>query len=105
MVGGIVKEVLLRGDKVWVNARCTTYRDECAIYVVRNSDAERIRVGDSIWWQGRMAMWTPYENTQRPEAELRCGVDFDIQIPRIGYSGVVHPAQRLVERAFAEEAA
>jgi hypothetical protein len=97
MVGGRVKETLIIGDRVWVNARDTTYRDECAIYVERNPNSERIQPGDMIWWQGRSAMWTPAENL----GLSRCGVDYDIEIPRIGYSGVSHPGKKLFDRAFA----
>jgi len=40
------------------------------------------QVGDSIWWQGEKAMWTPrWANTSG-----KCGVDYDIQYTRIGYS-------------------
>lgn len=97
MVGGRVKEVLVLGDRVWVNARCATYTDECAIYVERNAVSERIQPCDMIWWQGRHAMWTPVENREHPIDQLRCGVDYDVAIPRIGYSGVRHPAQRLID--------
>lgn len=97
MVGGIVKEVLFVGNRVWVNAKDTTYTDECAIYVERNANSERIKPGDSIWWQGRMAMWTPAGSSGYAE---RQGIDWDIEIPRIGYSGAYHPAKKLVDRSF-----
>lgn len=102
MVGGDVKEVLFRGDRVWVNAKCRTYNDECAIWVERNVTSEKIKPGDVVWWQGRYVMWTPFENRYRPSHELRGGVDYDIEIPRIGYSGVPHPAKRLVDSAYEE---
>lgn len=100
MVGGDVKEVLIRGDRVWVNAKCRTYNDECAIWVERNDDSERIRAGDAIWWQGRHAMWTPAEHRDTPCLYLRCGIQYDIQIPRIGYSGASHPAKRMIDAAY-----
>lgn len=92
MVGGEVVETI-RVDssppKIWVNAQHR--KDQCAIYVVHNRTSDQIRPGDSIWWQGRHAMWTPQENRDRPEASQVCGVDYDIQIKRIGYSGVSRP--------------
>lgn len=107
MVGGDVKEVLWLPDRIWVNAKDRTYPDECAIYVERNPTSERIKPGDAIWWQERMAMWTPAENRvqecghrEHVTCLARCGVDYDIRIPRIGYSGVFHPAQRLIDEAF-----
>jgi hypothetical protein len=83
MVGGKVIETILLPDKIWINARDNYPRrrpDECAIYVERNADSEAIRVGDSIWWQGGYAMWTP---ASREFA--------DHKIPRVGYSGVNRP--------------
>lgn len=65
--------------------------DTCAIMVERNQASERIQIGDSLWWQGRSAMWTPQENCGKPDG--RQGVDFDIIIPRVGYSGVKHPGR------------
>jgi hypothetical protein len=111
MVGGDVKEVLWLTDRVWVNAKDRTYADECAIYVERNSTSERIKPGDAIWWQSRMAMWTPAESQAKECGHrehitclARCGIDYDIQIPRIGYSGVAHPGKALIDTAFPEEA-
>lgn len=83
MVGGEVIEVILLPDKAWVNTRERVARrrpEECAIYVERNRDAEAIRAGDSLWWQGGDAYWTPAtrEFADRP-------------IPRRGYSGVRRP--------------
>lgn len=81
MVGGKVIEVIKLEGRVWVNVRDTHYqRETCAIYVERTADAERIAVGDSLWWQGREAYWTP----QTGEFE-------DRSIPRVGYSGVARP--------------
>jgi hypothetical protein len=40
-----------------------------------------ISVGDSVWWQGRLLMWTP-EHSLR----LRPGKDCDVKLPRVGYS-------------------
>lgn len=112
MVGGVVKEVLCKGDRVWVNCQETQgrCRTECAIYVERNETSERIRPGDMLWWQGRDAMWTPQENLaeecghrEHVTCWARCGADYDIRIPRIGYSGVSHPAKGLIDAAWPEE--
>lgn len=116
MVGGEVIEVLRQPDRVWVNCQEVLSRGavtKCAIYVERTEVSERIRVGDQLWWQGRNALWTPQEVRLSGERDggcsncgvcgLRCGVDYDVRIPRVGYSGVKHPAQRLVETAFGEE--
>lgn len=80
MVGGTVIEVIELPKKIWVNVKDTTYKDTAAIYIERNKDSERIVVGDSIWWQGKFAMWTP---GTREVA--------DVKIPRLSYSGVGRP--------------
>lgn len=94
-VGGKVIEVLDCGDRVWVNTReqkwdadLRVMRDrrcvakgckcsECAVYVERTDAALLIEPGDSLWWQGRDAMWTPH-----------AGGKSDRKLRRIGYSGV-----------------
>ena len=80
MVGGIVIEVVWRDadDTVFVDCRDTQYRDTCAIRVERNADSERIEVGDRMWWQGRLAFWTPADSSR-----------VDVRIPRRGYSGAI----------------
>lgn len=106
MVGGTVIEVAEvkdRPDILFVDCRerTTGYAGStCAIYVERNKDSERIEVGDSLWWQGGWAMWTPQANRvkncnhRHHESCNRTGIDYDIKIPRRGYSGVEHPARR-----------
>lgn len=94
MVGGAVREVLYLENKIWVNV-LDTYRpdpyNDCAIYVARNEISEQIRPGDSLWWQGRFAMWTP-KGSKPP--------NYDIQIPRIGYSGVNRPSEERIEYSY-----
>lgn len=97
MIGGTVVETMILRDRVWVNTvdnneKCN---DKCAIYVERNENSERIKPGDSLWWQSGSAMWTPFANrgSNRPKdaPQQRGGVDYDIRIPRIGFSGVKKP--------------
>ena len=90
MVGGIVTEVIVLPEKVWVNCVDKDERrnDKCAIYVERNEKSLKIRPGDSLWWQSNWAMWTPYEYKQ---GSGRGGIDYDQKIPRIGFSGVSKP--------------
>lgn len=80
MVGGIVIEVVWQDgdDRVFVDCRSTRYRDTCAIYVERNADSEQIEVGDRIWWQGPVALWTPASESR-----------VEVRIPRCGCSGVI----------------
>lgn len=97
MIGGTVTETVEDRSRIWVKVADDKHFDSCAINVVNNDEAKKIKPGDSIWWQGTFAMWTPYEN--RSEARRRAGittpqragVDFDIQIPRVGYSGAPRP--------------
>lgn len=101
MIGGTVTETIHLPDRIWVNTVDDDEKrnDHCAIYVERNDKSERIKPGDSVWWQGGNAMWTPYANRgcNRPQGapEQRGGVDYDIRIPRIGFSGVKRPERKL----------
>ena len=105
MVGGTVIEVCDvpgRPDVLFVDCadmpgKWAKKPDTCAILVERNAASEKIQVGDSIWWQGRRALWTPLANRgsvdSRERAGLKQGVDWDIEIPRVGYSGASHPSR------------
>jgi hypothetical protein len=85
MIGGIVIEVAELADRVFVDVRDRRRKDTCAIYVEKDENSKRVRIGDTIWWQGGYAMWTP--------ASVRDGEKgrSDIKINRIGYSGVALP--------------
>lgn len=87
-VGGKVVEVIaVTPGKVWVNTDDNPHRTRgrlahlCAVYV--NPEGHVIKAGDSLWWQGRTAYWTPQD---RPFGA------FDIPLQRIGFSGVRRPA-------------
>ncbi len=99
MVGGTVIEVVDLATKVYINCadkpRGRKKADECAIYVKHTPESEKIQIGDAIWWQGGNAYWTPKDNRLSDEVAnargLSGGVDYDIPIQRIGYSGVSNP--------------
>ena len=99
MVGGTVIEVVDLATKVYLNCADRPYSkiEECAIYVEKNAQSEQIEIGDAVWWQGGYAMWTPKGNRVSGEVAekrgLKCGKDYDIKIPRRGYSGVNHPCR------------
>lgn len=85
MVGGMVITTITDGDRIYVNCQERGFAgrrrpDTCAIYVERNANSEQIRPGDSLWWQGKWAMWTPTDRRV-----------VDKQIPRRSYSGVKSP--------------
>jgi hypothetical protein len=87
MVGGKVEEIVLQENRIWLSVRDKVYKnDVSAIYVKKNTDSEAIKIGDNVWWQGHFVMWTPQGSEHR-----ECGTDFDIQIPRMSYSGVGVP--------------
>lgn len=102
MVGGTVievcdaehtKDAIYVDCADWVKGR--RHPETCAIYVVRSPDSEKIQVGDSLWWQGEWAYWTPAAN--RSAKGSKAGVDYDIKIERIGFSGVTLPSRRTKE--------
>jgi len=74
MVGGKVINIVKVEDGVWVQCLDRTYSEQtCAIRV---KDAKEMKVGDSLWWQGRHAYWTPKPDDGRE----------DVRLERIGYS-------------------
>jgi hypothetical protein len=100
MVGGIVIEVVPESGRVWLNVRDKVYtKDTCAIYVERTPEAMLVSPGDSVWWQGEWAMWTPQsylgvgcQHREHVDCTGHAGTDYDIRIPRASYSGVGRPA-------------
>jgi hypothetical protein len=80
MVGGKVIETIDTGEKVWVNCQERTGQKKCAIYIERTYESRAISDGDSIWWQGGYAFWTP-----------KSRVFVDKKLKRIGFSGVNRP--------------
>lgn len=90
MIGGIVTQVKVLPDKVWVDCVEKNSSSKCAVYCERNEKSELIQPGDSFWWQGGYCMWTPYLNTKAKKGS-KGGLDYDIRIPKIGFSGVNRP--------------
>lgn len=86
-VGGKVVETIVLADKVWVNTRERQSGDECAIYVERTPESRTISNGDSLWWQGRNAYWTPRSGSMKRNPPFT-----DRKIARIGCSGVSRPS-------------
>lgn len=94
MVGGVVIETrTIHSGKVWVNVEERPLNGShkpgtCAIYVnpacVDLFVRANIQRGDSIWWQGEYAMWTPKGLIPLVDVRLR----------RIGFSGVAAPEHR-----------
>lgn len=101
MIGGTVVEVIELADRVWVNVVEDREGSDthCAVYVEKNDKSAIIKPGDALWWQSGSAMWTPYANrgsVRGPAAPVqRGGVDYDIRIPRIGFSGVKRPVEHV----------
>ncbi len=99
MVGGWVEGVTELDGKIHVHVNdCPHYPkhprqqcprpDSCCVYTdsisIKTGQRVAINPGDSFWWQSGLCMWTPNENRGKPD--LKCGVDFDIQLTKIGYS-------------------
>jgi hypothetical protein len=97
MVGGWVAGITEVDGKVHVHVEdCPHYPkherrqcprpDSCCVYTdaisIKTGKKVPIRPGDSFWWQSGLCMWTPY-----PKSEgHKCGVDYDIQLTKLGYS-------------------
>jgi len=85
MVGGIAIEIVDLATKIYINVADRPHEKlECqAIYVERNTNSEKIEIGDAVWWQGKFVMWTPQANRTAKKRNLKCGIDYDIKIPRV----------------------
>ncbi len=94
--GGIVVEIIVLTDKVWINTKEKEhYRSDCAIYVKRTAQAECVAVGDTVRWQGNTAFWTPKSKDLPIErADGKCNVA-NVELERIGFSGVARPKFQL----------
>lgn len=91
MVGGLVREILVLEDRVWINCiEKGKSSSECAIEVQRNAAAECIEYGDSVWWQGKNAYWTPARKSFT-----------DYRLELIGFSGVPRPKPMEVVKQYA----
>lgn len=93
MVGGTVIGLARGPESTLVHVEERHYRipDRCSIRVVErrrdNGEAVEIGIGDSIWWQGRDAMWTPKAVRESGiDTGVGCGRTWDIILPRVGYS-------------------
>lgn len=99
-VGGIVVDVVpVNPQKVWVGTvephefkRPLSLEQlrRCIVAVYCDPCGENIQPGDSLWWQGRSCYYTP-----RVVPDGRS----DVELPKIGYSGVRHPDEVLSEGA------
>ena len=76
MIGGTVIEAVKHGESVWINTR--DGRSTCAISVKACAKASSVSEGDSIWWHGEKAYWSPKCVTGGKEYSLdrveKCGV-------------------------------
>jgi hypothetical protein len=101
MVGGKIIKVVQLPDSTWVNCeehgyyydksgkRCASHYDQCAIRIERNTE---VKVGDSLWWQGPWAMWTPKPDDGRE----------DVRLKRLGYSHSTIPDDVISAMALPE---
>lgn len=92
MIGGTIIDIVDLATKMYINVideNCHIV-NKCAIYIERNENSLKMKIGDSVWWQDDYVMWTPKASIDRYNNEhfVECGVDYDIKIPRIGYIGL-----------------
>jgi len=76
-VGGKVIDHKIFDESVYIN---TSDGSECAIYVERDMNSERVSIGDTVWWQGNSAYWTTGDEE----------ID-ECRLIRRGFSGVPYP--------------
>jgi hypothetical protein len=76
MVGGRIVAIREEPDRLCVTVADKRYsrHEFCMVDVAKTS--HRLRLGDSLWWQGGQCYWTP--DGESPA--------WDVPIPKIGYS-------------------
>lgn len=80
-VGGVVYEVILQNDRVYIDTVENDSGYHCAIFVDRDENSEKVTKGDIVWWQGGSAYWTTKDRKTIVERTLN----------RRGFSGVKRP--------------
>ena len=97
MIGGKVSEICCVPDDdnlYWVQVAEDSYgkHQYCGVYIEKNETSDKIQMGDYLWWQSGVAYWTPLKSCFfGAEFSIKSGEDFDIPIPKVGYSGPNNP--------------
>ena len=88
MVGGVIIGFVRHATHTLVHVQDPTYGDTCSLQIQeqRRDDGSTvaINIGDMLWWQGLDAMWTP--GWCKVASGRGCGTEWDIHLPRLGYS-------------------
>lgn len=93
-VGGTVIESVKTGkDELWVNT-VDASGEKCAVYC--NPKGNVISVGDGFWWQAGICYWTP-------KKDGKLTGDSEIELPKIGFSGVNHPGFKKKSKSYGED--
>ena len=100
MTGGyVIETILTTEDTVWINCRDKVNHGTCGIYVPGTEEARSVSPGDTIWWHGFTAYWTPV-TTYDHEGE-RVG-PADIEMNKIGYSTSVRPKPSRIQKILCQ---
>lgn len=76
MVGGIIEDIVVITDQKWallVRGKGSERHNLCAVNV--DPQGQRLRRGDSVWWQNFRLLWSPKFGARR-----------EISLPKLGYS-------------------
>ena len=89
MVGGeVIGITRKRGEPTLLNVADMDRPDETLGIKVRewrkaNGIKVQIGIGDTVWWQSDLVMWTPQGAPSTPSQQ---GWTWDVVLPRVGYS-------------------
>ena len=92
-VGGLIRNITIEQDARLLLVQGTGGEVNDWLHLRVALGSEPLKIGDALWWQGRVAYWTPLPERDRE----------DVPIARIGYSWSVTADERraLNERKFA----
>ena len=75
MVGGTIISVFHYRDRDSLVVRGTGSERSTYLALDLEPSDEPLKIGDTIWWQGDIALWTPHDRSRE-----------DVHIKRIGYA-------------------
>lgn len=92
MTGGTVIEIAesrKQPDRVFVDIQENNWRFSTGLWLRKTEQSLAIEFGDFIWFDSsRTAYWTPAKSFDK--VTHKAGIEFDIPLRRIGFSGVVY---------------
>lgn len=81
MVGGFIIGLAIGNDEALVHVQGSGCEENDTIACRCKHLGHALQLKDGFWWHGNKCYWT------RVGGQVgRCGIDFDVPLPKVGYS-------------------